>query len=161
MEVPLSSHTTRRTFLAGLAAACAAPAVAKAAPQPEIHVLKDAGCGCCSAWIEILEADGFAVRSQNVARGALMQAKIDLGIPPDLASCHTAQVSGYVIEGHVPAQDIRRLLAERPDALGLSVPGMPFGSPGMGPESRREAYDVVLILRDGTAQVFTSYPAAT
>lgn len=156
----MSTDFTRRTFLTGLGAACAAPAVAQAA-GPEIQVLKDAGCGCCSAWIEILEAEGFAVSSRDVPRNLLMQAKMDLGVPPQLASCHTAQVAGYVIEGHVPARDIRRLLAERPDARGLSVPGMPFGSPGMGPETRREAYDVVLILNDGTAEVFTSYPAAT
>ena len=152
---------SRRSFLVTLSAVCVAPVIAPAATSPEISVLKDAGCGCCTAWIEILEADGFAVRSRDVPRNTLLQAKIDLGVPPELASCHTAQIDGYVIEGHVPARDIRRLLAERPDARGLSVPGMPFGSPGMGPESRREAYDVVLILNDGSAQVFTSYPAAT
>ena len=81
-------------------------------------------------------------------------------ITPELASCHTADVEGYVIEGHVPVADIERLLAERPDALGLAVPGMPYGSPGMGPESEREAYDVLLILRDGTTDVFTSYKSA-
>lgn len=157
----MPTNLSRRSFLATLSAACAAPAVASAAKSPEISVLKDAGCGCCSAWIDILEADGFAVSAQDVPRNTLMQAKINLGVPPELASCHTAQIDGYVIEGHVPARDIRRLLVERPDARGLSVPGMPFGSPGMGPESRREAYDVVLILNDGSAQVFTSYPAAT
>ena len=77
-----------------------------------------------------------------------------------MASCHTADVEGYVIEGHVPVADIRRLLDERPDAIGLAVPGMPYGSPGMGPESHREAYDVFLIRRDGTTEVFTSYAAA-
>ena len=75
-------------------------------------------------------------------------------------SCHTGRIAGYVIEGHVPAADIRRLLVERPDAIGLSVPGMPIGSPGMGPEDQREAYDVILIGRDGAANVFASYPAA-
>lgn len=157
----MTKNATRRTFLAGLAAACTLPAVARAATGPSIDVLKDAGCGCCTAWVEILQADGFDVNTQDVHNGALMQAKAQLGIPPEMVSCHTAQVEGYVVEGHVPAADIRRLLAERPDALGLSVPGMPFGSPGMGPETRREAYDVMLMLRDGSARVFTSYPAAT
>ena len=80
--------------------------------------------------------------------------------PAAMASCHTAHVEGYAIEGHVPPADIRRLLAERPDAVGLAVPGMPWGSPGMGPEAEREAYEVHLIRRDGTTEVFTSYAAA-
>jgi hypothetical protein len=83
-----------------------------------------------------------------------------MGIPEALVSCHTATVEGYVLEGHVPAADIRRLLTERPEALGLAVPGMPYGAPGMGPEDARDAYDVILIQRDGRASVFTRYPAA-
>ena len=77
-----------------------------------------------------------------------------------MVSCHTGRVDGYMIEGHVPAADIRRLLVERPDAVGLAVPGMPYGSPGMGPESEREAYDVFLIQRDGSIEVFSRYTAA-
>ena len=77
-----------------------------------------------------------------------------------MISCHTGEIEGYMIEGHVPVADIRRLLAERPDAVGLAVPGMPYGSPGMGPEDQREAYDVFLIRRDGSSEVFTSYSAA-
>ena len=91
----------------------------------------------------------------------LVRYKMDNGIPQNMMSCHTAEIEGYMIEGHVPVADIRRLIAERPDAVGLAVPDMPFGSPGMGPEDRREAYDVFLILRDGTTEVFTSYAAAT
>lgn len=90
---------------------------------------------------------------------ALMRFKMENGIPEAMASCHTARVEGYLIEGHVPVADIRRLLDERPDAVGLSVPGMPWGSPGMGPESEREAYDVHLIHRDGGTTVFSSYVA--
>lgn len=157
----MPDRATRRAFLYGLAAACAAPSVLSAAVRPQIDVLKDANCGCCAAWIAILAQAGFEMRARDVDNATLMQAKAQLGIPPEMISCHTAQVEGYVIEGHVPARDIRRLLAERPDALGLSVPGMPFGSPGMGPETRREAYDVVLMLRDGSSRVFTAYPAAT
>jgi hypothetical protein len=89
-----------------------------------------------------------------------MRYKMDNGIPREMISCHTGSVEGYMIEGHVPPADIRRLLAERPDAVGLAVPGMPYGSPGMGPESEREAYDVFLIRRDGTTEIFTSYAAA-
>ncbi len=91
---------------------------------------------------------------------ALHAQKVASGIPADMVSCHTAHVEGYVIEGHVPPAEIRRLLAERADALGLSVLGMPYGSPGMGPETEREAYVVHLIRKDGTTEVFASYDAA-
>ncbi len=124
---------------------------------PAIHVLKDPNCGCCSAWIEILENHGFAVTTERSLGTLLMRYKLDNGIPQKMSSCHTARVEGYMIEGHVPVADIRRLLDERPDAVGLAVPGMPYGSPGMGPESNREAYDVFLIQRDGSAKVFTHY----
>lgn len=130
------------------------------AAAPEIHVLKDRNCGCCSAWVDILTRDGFSVTTQDTHNGALIRYKMDNGIPPKMVSCHTARIDGYLIEGHVPAADIRRLLAERPDVRGLAVPGMPYGSPGMGPESQREAYDVHLIRRDGTTEVFTHYEAA-
>ncbi|MFD2106450.1 DUF411 domain-containing protein [Tabrizicola soli] len=86
--------------------------------------------------------------------------KRERGIPETLASCHTATIGDYTVEGHVPAADIRRLLAERPAAVGLSVPRMPYGSPGMGPETEREAYDVILVGTDGSGSVFTSYAAA-
>ena len=90
----------------------------------------------------------------------LMTYKAEVGVPQRMISCHTGMIEGYVLEGHVPAADIRRLLEERPDAIGLAVPGMPYGSPGMGPESQREAYDVLLIGRDGSTEVFTRYLAA-
>ena len=153
---------TRRAVLQGALAfgtTALLPLPARAT-LPAMHVLKDPNCGCCSAWIEILEADGFAVTVEASRGTALSRYKIDNGIPMTMISCHTATIDGYMIEGHVPAADIRRLLAERPEAVGLAVPGMPYGSPGMGPESRREAYDVHLIHRDGTTAVFTHYPAA-
>ena len=87
-----------------------------------------------------------------------MRFKVDNGIDAKLASCHTAKVGGYTIEGHVPAQEIRRLLRERPDAIGLSVPGMPLGSPGMDSGDDRESFDVLLVRRDGSTEVFASYP---
>ena len=90
-------------------------------------------------------------------KGLLVRFKLDNGVPQRMVSCHTALIDGYVIEGHVPAADIRRLLEERPDAVGLAVPGMPYGSPGMGPEDDREAYDVFLIRKDGSTEVFSSY----
>ncbi|WEF23228.1 DUF411 domain-containing protein [Paracoccus sp. S3-43] len=153
---------SRRTLLVGAAALVAASplrALAQGA-GPAIHVMKDPNCGCCSAWIEILENDGFSVTTEASAGTLLMRYKLDNGIPQEMASCHTGRIEGYMIEGHVPVADIRRLLGERPDAIGLAVPGMPFGSPGMGPESEREAYDVFLIRGDGSTEVFTSYAAA-
>ncbi len=127
--------------------------------QP-IHVAKGTGCECCTAWVEHLRAEGFTVTEEELYGMLLINYKLDNGIPQGMTSCHTGKVEGYMIEGHVPAADIRRLLQDRPDAIGLVVPGMPYGSPGMGDESARDAYDVFLIARDGTTTVFTSYPAA-
>jgi hypothetical protein len=132
----------------------AAPAQAE---PPEIAVAKTSACGCCVAWIEHLEAAGFSVRSENLPTGSLIQRKLALGVPQPMASCHTAEVGGYVVEGHVPAGDIRRLLEERPEARGLAVPGMPLGSPGMDQGSRSERYEVHLIRKDGTTEVFSAY----
>ncbi|MDP3196712.1 DUF411 domain-containing protein [Tabrizicola sp.] len=143
----------------GLTGLAAFPALAST-DQTTVHVRKDPDCGCCTAWIKILEAEGFAVTVEMVAPNQLFQFKLAQGIPETMISCHTAEAGGYLIEGHVPTADIRRLLAERPDALGLAVPGMPWGSPGMGPEAEREAYDVFLVARDGSTTVFASYPAA-
>ena len=96
--------------------------------KPAIEVWKDPNCGCCKDWVTYLEANGFQVRVHDSGSNA---ARARLGIPEKLGSCHTAQVGGYAIEGHVPASDIHRLLKERPKAVGLAVPGMPVGSPGM------------------------------
>ncbi|WP_371039119.1 MULTISPECIES: DUF411 domain-containing protein [unclassified Rhodosalinus] len=123
-----------------------------------VHVAKTSGCGCCVAWMDHMEEHGFRATGQDVFGGALVRMKLDRGVPAGMASCHTATVDGYVIEGHVPAADVRRLLEERPDAVGLAVPDMPLGSPGMDFGSRTEPYDVHLIRRDGTTEVFSSHP---
>ncbi|MFC3169475.1 DUF411 domain-containing protein [Paracoccus fontiphilus] len=157
-----SKNPSRRTILAagaGLFALAALPARARSLDN-QMLVVKDPNCGCCGAWIEIVEAAGFNVTIELSAGTALMRYKSENGIPEAMASCHTARIDGYMLEGHVPVADIHRLLEERPDAIGLAVPGMPYGSPGMGPESEREAYDVLLIRKDGTSEVFTHYPAA-
>lgn len=152
---------SRRHFLcAGVATLGVRALPAAAGLGAAVHVVKDPNCGCCSDWVEILVAAGFTVTTEHREADALYQFKQERGIPADMASCHTALVEGYVLEGHVPVADIRRLLAERPDAVGLAVPGMPYGSPGMGPESEREAFDVYLIQRDGTPAVFSSYESA-
>lgn len=124
---------------------------------PRVEVWKDPNCGCCDDWITYLEENGFEVRAHNTGNIA---ARRRLGMPEALGSCHTALVGGYVVEGHVPAAEIHRLLQERPQALGLSVPGMPVGSPGMdGPiyGGRQDPYHVLLVQRDGSRRVFASY----
>lgn len=152
---------TRRAMMACTASlAIAAPLAGMAQAAPAIHVLKDPNCGCCTSWIEILRADGFTVTTERSFGTLLIKHKHENGIPQAMTSCHTGEIDGYMIEGHVPTADIRRLLTERPDAVGLAVPGMPYGSPGMGPEEKREAYDVFLIRKDGRTEVFTSYEAA-
>lgn len=151
----------RHLLLSGAAlAALATRPVAAETGQAAVHVRKDPDCGCCTDWIDILRADGFSVTVELVPPAALVQFKLAQGIPETMISCHTADAGGYLIEGHVPPADVRRLLAEKPEALGLAVPGMPWGSPGMGPEAEREAYDVYLVARDGRTTVFSSYPAA-
>ncbi len=153
---------SRRAALLALAASLGVslrPSAGLAAPT-EIRVAKDPNCGCCGAWIEVIEREGFSATVDLLDYDALQAHKAKSGVPTEMMSCHTAYVAGYVIEGHVPVADIRRLLAERPDAIGLAVPGMPYGSPGMGPETEREAYAVYLLRRDGTTQIFSSYDAA-
>ena len=126
----------------------------------DIHVIKNPQCGCCSAWIKILTDKGFNVTMEDRSSDLLVEFKIESGVPPNMMACHTANIGGYFIEGHVPAIDIKRLISERPDALGLAVPGMPYGSPGMGPEEEREAYDVFIVGSNGAAEVFQHYPKA-
>lgn len=147
----------RRRLLGAAAALLVTPLAHSAPAQPMVEVWKDPNCGCCHDWIRHLQDNGFAVKIFDTGNDAARQ---QLGMPAKLGSCHTARVGGYVLEGHVPAADIRRLLTERPRALGLAVPGMPVGSPGMdGPAygGRRDAYDVLLVARDGSTQVFQRY----
>ena len=150
--------TRRAALLSLVAAATLRPAFAATATAMTVY--KDPNCGCCADWVALMQEAGFDVTVNMLDPDALQSHKSASGITPELASCHTAHVDGYVIEGHVPAADIRRLLADRPDAIGLTVPGMPYGAPGMGPESEREAYSVLVIRRDGKTDVYASYDAA-
>ena len=147
---------SRRHFVgAALGLGVAWPVLA--APLPPMQVWKSPSCGCCKDWIALMQRDGFAVQVFDEGNNA-MRAK--LGLPQRYGSCHTARIGGYVIEGHVPVREIRRLLAERPAALGLAVPDMPVGSPGMdGPAygGRRDPYDVLLVHRDGSSRVYQGY----
>lgn len=126
-------------------------------PLPVLQVWKDPNCGCCADWVAYLEADGFKVQVFDTGNTAVRKR---LGLPDKFGSCHTGLIGGYVIEGHVNAREIRRLLKEKPQAIGLSVPGMPVGSPGMDAPiygDRRDPYDVVLVLKDGSSRVYQSY----
>ena len=127
-----------------------------AAGEP-IEVLKTSGCGCCLGWVKHLEEAGYAVTARDLPMGELMTVKRDAGLTPDLTSCHTGLIDGYVIEGHVPAREIARLLQERPEAIGLTVPNMPPGSPGMD-FGDTEPYEVLLVRRNGSTEVYANYP---
>lgn len=129
----------------------ASVAVADADELPPILVYKTEGCGCCNGWVEHLRAAGFEVDARNVSD--LMSVKLDAGVPADLSSCHTALVDGYVVEGHVPADVVKRMLAERPEAAGIAVPDMPVGSPGMEGSNPRP-YQVQLFDRQGGRSVY-------
>lgn len=154
----LSMRTERRAWLLGATALAAWPLAATATtPGRSLEVWKDPNCGCCVDWITHVEKAGFVATVFDQGNNA---ARRRLGMPAKYGSCHTALVGGYVIEGHVPAADIERLLREAPSALGLAVPGMPIGSPGMdGPEygGRRDRYQVLLIRKDGSADVFNTH----
>ena len=140
-----------------LIAAAAAPWVV-ALTRPQVEVWKDPDCGCCKDWVIHLQGNGFDVKVNDSGNAA---ARTRLQIPEKMGSCHTALVAGYALEGHVPAREIQRLLKEKPKAIGLAVPGMPIGSPGMDGalyRGRVDAYDVLLVLENGNSRVYKSYP---
>ena len=146
-------ETHLRNLFAFVALACAVT-VSSAAGLPEIEVWKDPDCGCCSKWVGHLRESGFPVIAHDTA--SVAGVRVELGMPQRYAACHSARVGSYVIEGHVPASDIKRLLTERPVALGVAVPGMPLGSPGMeGPYS--ESYQTLLVDQSGDASVFANH----
>jgi hypothetical protein len=123
---------------------------------PVVEVYKSPTCGCCANWVEHLKKAGFTVHATNV--DDMTKLKASHGVPRQVQSCHTALVDGYVIEGHVPAGDVHRLLKERPAVVGIAVPGMPIGSPGMEVEGRKpDAYDVVTFDKQGQTKVYSSY----
>ncbi len=163
-----STDTRRRPLLVWIGALAVgvvcAPVLAQSKPgriqataKPQLEVWKDPSCGCCQDWIAYMEKSGFAVKVHDSGNNA---RRAQLGIAQQYGSCHTATVGGYAVEGHVPASDILRLLKERPAGIGLAVPGMPIGSPGMdGPEygGRRDAYQVLLLQADGSSSVFQNH----
>ncbi|MDO5288829.1 MAG: DUF411 domain-containing protein [Pseudomonadota bacterium] len=161
-----SSHWRRRQALRLLALGAATPwAWASQAAQPldkgrpvAMTLWKGPQCGCCDDWMAHMKQNGFAMAAVHATGNNAARAR--LGLPARYGSCHTALIGGYVIEGHVPAADVQRLLREKPQALGLAVPGMPVGSPGMdGPAygGRVDAYDTLLVLHDGSSRVFQAH----
>ncbi len=162
MTAALGQTTSGQTALSQSGVAAQSSAVV-------IDVAKSAGCGCCEGWIVRMQDEGFEVRAQNVGREELYNLKISRGLTEDLMACHTATIDEYTVEGHVPVKEVRRMLSERPDAAGIVVPGMPIGAPGMDPVGApsmgfdgtgTEAYDVLLLQKDGSTTVYASYPAA-
>ena len=137
-------------IITGLACVFAASTALAADGQ----VWKNPSCGCCKAWIAHMATNGFTLDVKEMDQTALADLKRGTGISEAHASCHTAKIAGYAIEGHVPAASIKRLLAEKPDAIGLAVPGMPAGSPGMETDGPSETYDVLLIKKDGSTEIF-------
>ena len=156
-EPAVSPASRRRLLLAAAVTALPAWALAQRVPATASEVWKRPTCGCCKDWIAYMQANGFQARMHEDGN---TDQRAKLGMPIRYGSCHTALVGGYAIEGHVPAREVRRLLAEKPKAVGLAVPAMPLGSPGMdGPEygGRKQPYDVLLVLSDGSARVYQSY----
>lgn len=153
-----NTDASRRALVAAASAAALLPWAGWAAPaRTPVEVWKDPACGCCKEWVAHMMANGFDVKTHETGNNAV---RAQLGIDRKYGSCHTAVVMGYALEGHVPSADVRRLLKERPQARGLAVPGMPVGTPGMDGsvyEGRRDAYEVLLLARDGTATVFSKY----
>ena len=136
------------------------PLVAWATSKPQIEVWKTASCGCCHDWVKHMETNGFELKVNDITDAAKSTLRAQLGLAEKYGSCHTALINGYVLEGHVPAKEVHRLLKERPKALGLSVPGMTIGSPGMdGPDykGRKDPYSVLLVQRNGSSTSYQAY----
>lgn len=155
--------TKMRFIVAGTAIAALAVAAGVAAqPKPVSSriaavVYKTPSCGCCSVWVEHLRANGFQVETKDVSSDQVRAVSKAAGLPEDGTSCHTAKIGNYVVEGHVPASDIHRLLKEKPAVAGIAAPGMPMGSPGMDQGGAKEAYDVVSFTKDGKMTVFAKH----
>ncbi len=127
------------------------------APPEKITVYKTSTCGCCSLWVKHLQASGFEVEAHDIDQDKLTALAREAGVTDDLQSCHTAKVGRYVVEGHVPAADIHRMLKERPAIAGISAPGMPMGSPGMEQGGIKQPYDVIAFTRSGQRSVFAKH----
>lgn len=151
-----SKHITRGLLIvAGVLSAVVFVQLSSVAAQqkPMVSVFKSPACGCCGKWVDHMKANGFDVKVQDVDDISAVKEK--LGVAPEISSCHTSQVGGYVIEGHVPAASVQRLLKEKPTVAGLTVPGMPAGSPGMEvPGGHQEPYAILTFDKSGKTSVY-------
>ena len=145
----------RRTMIGLALAAIPAAACSRPARASQLNIYKSPYCGCCGAWVDHVKANGIKAVVHEMEDVTSMARK--LGVPDDLRSCHSAEIDGYFIEGHVPPADIRKLLRERPKARGIAVPGMPIGSPGMEQAGRREAFDTLLVGPSGQLTLFSRH----
>jgi hypothetical protein len=153
-----------RVTLAAVAIAMAGFGIGAAAQQKpaataaqKVTVYKTSSCGCCRLWVDHLKASGFDVQAMDVSAADVRAVSKAAGLPDDGVSCHTAKVGNYVVEGHVPASDIKRMLKEKPAIAGIAAPGMPMGSPGMEQGGAKEAYDVVSFTKDGKMTVYSKH----
>lgn len=152
-NVKYSSSVRRVLAALTLVAACSAGAAAAA--EAEVVMYKDPNCGCCSKWADHMREHGFMVKEVPSREMGLI--KSEAGVPRELSSCHTAKVGRYIVEGHVPAADVKRLLAEQPEVAGLAAPGMPMGSPGMEGPYPADRFDVISYDAAGKTRVFASH----
>lgn len=150
--IALNSCTTTQNSMAQLVTDTG---IARQSPLPKLTVFRSPTCNCCGKWIEHMEAAGFQI--QDEITEDMSTIKQQYGVPDDLSSCHTALVNGYVVEGHVPAEDVQRLLAEQPNVVGIAAPGMPVGSPGMDSGDEVEPYTVFSFTEDGNREPFAEH----
>ena len=146
---------TMSLIITGCALASAPAPISQAALANEINVFRSPTCGCCGLWIEHMRDAGFQVNDQITED--MTAVKEQYGVPDNLKSCHTTVVDGYVVEGHIPAEDVARLLTEKPDIAGIAVPGMPIGSPGMESGDYVEPYTVFSFMEDGSTETFAEH----
>ena len=155
----------KKTTLAAAVMASALGVVAFAQTKPAnpagaaamVTVYKTSSCGCCRLWVDHLKKSGFAVQAMDVSAADVRAVSKAAGLKDEDSSCHTAKIGNYIVEGHVPADDIKRMLKEKPAIAGLAAPGMPMGSPGMEQGDRRDAYDVIAFKKDGTSTVYAKH----
>jgi hypothetical protein len=129
----------------------------QSAPLPKVTVYKTSTCGCCHLWVEHMKKSGFDVQSMDVSAADVRAVSRAAGLKDQDSSCHTAKLGGYTVEGHVPADDIKKMLKEKPAIAGLAAPGMPMGSPGMEQGNMKDAYDVIAFKKDGTSTVYAKH----
>jgi hypothetical protein len=156
----MSRFTIAVSAVAVLALGLGAAAQQKSAAAtalPKVTVYKTSSCGCCRLWVDHLKTNGFDVQAMDISAAEVRAVSKAAGLKDEDTSCHTAKIGNYVVEGHVPAADIKRMLTEKPAIAGLSAPGMPMGSPGMEQGNMKQPYDVLAFKKDGTSTVFAKH----